>query len=230
MDKIESLLQRPKLYDNIDGLGELGLGLFGLGWGLLEYLQTRSPLRSIWNGWRGNVWFWLIIAVIYYGTRALKKRITYPRTGFVEYRKRKNAWLYALVLGGATALLMAWCVRFAARSHWDIDGSHLGMTTPVALVALAFPVFYVLHIAGAVRWKLAMAAAMAICSVAIAMLPAGVVGAVAGSTSAVATLDERSFGAWMLTIVLYGAILLTSGAISFVLYLRHTQPPAQASA
>ena len=78
MDQIESLLQRPLRYDNIDGLGELGLGLFGLFSGLLDHLQTRSPASSLWKGWSGMVWFWLMIGVIYYGTKAIKKHITYP--------------------------------------------------------------------------------------------------------------------------------------------------------
>ena len=229
MDRIERLLQRPKLYNNIDGLGELGLGLFGLGSGLLNCLQGRSPGDSVWEGWKGMVWFWLMIGVIYYGTKAIKKHITYPRTGFVEYRRRKRTWLSALVLGGTTAVLAGLCARFAARSHWDIDGSHWGLTTPIALLALLFVPIYVWRIANVIRWKWVAAVAMSICSVGIAMLPAGVVGAVAGSRSAVATVPERSFGAAMLTSMLYGAILLLSGAISFVLYLRHTQPPARAA-
>jgi hypothetical protein len=175
------------------------------------------------------VGFAVLFAVIHYGSKAIKTHITYPRTGFVEYRKLKSTRLSALVLGCAMALLTALGLYFAARLHWEIGGSRWGLTTPVALVGLVFVVFYVLHMVSAVRWKLAAAAAMAVCSVAIAMLPAGVVGAVAGSRSAVATLDERSSGAWLLTIWLYGAILLTSGGISFMLYLRHTQPPVPAA-
>jgi len=168
----------------------------------------------------------VLIAVIHYGSKAIKEHITYPRTGFVEYRKQKvRRWL-SFTLGGVTAIA-AWGLAHFARSHSDLVGSHWGMTTPVALIGLVIVVFYVLHIVSVVRWKWAVAAAMAICSVAIAMLPAGVVGGVAGSTSAVATLSERSFGAWLLTITIYGAIFLISGGISFVLYLRHTQPAAE---
>jgi len=133
----------------------------------------------------------------------------------------------AFTLGGVTAVAIGGLDCFAVRSHWDIDGSHWGITTPVALIGLVIVVFYVLHIARAVRWKWAVAAAMAISSITIAMLPAGVVAAVAGSTSAVATFDERSSGAWILAITVYGAIMLISGGISFVLYLRHTQPAAE---
>jgi putative Mn2+ efflux pump MntP len=193
VDQIEKLVRRPVLYNNVDGVGELGLGLFGLGCGLLDWLQIRNPANYIWHRWWGMLWFWLIIAVIYYGTKAIKTHITYPRTGFVEYRKRKSAWLSALVLGCATALLAAWCATFAARSHWNIGGPY---------------------------W------AMAICSVVIAMLPTGVIGVVAGSTSDFTTLPAN-YRAWILTITVYGAIMLISGGISFVLYMRHTQPAAE---
>jgi hypothetical protein len=228
MDQIESILQRPKLYNNVDGVGELGMAFMLLGFGLLSWLQARSPAGAIWHRMDVFVmWVGLMLLGIHYGSKAIKKHITYPRTGFVEYRNLKSTRLSALVLGCATALLTALGLYLAARTHWKIDGSHWGLTTPVALIGLVFVVFYVLHMVSAVRWKLAAAAAMAVCSVAIAVLPAGVVGAVAGSASAVATLDERSSGAWLLTIVLYGAILLISGAISFVLYLQHTQPPVR---
>ena len=223
MDQIESLLQRPKLYNNIDGVGELGMGFLLLGYALPASLRIHSP---IWHKWGSFLWFMVVIAAIHYGSKAIKEHITYPRTGFVEYKKQEKVWpaAIAFVLSALVALGLA----LVARSHWVI-GVHWGMTTPVALIGLVFVVFYVLHIAMAARWKWVMAAAMTICSIVIAMLPAGVVGAVAGNTSAVATLDERSFGAWLLSMMLYGAILMTSGSISFVLYLRHTQPPAQAA-
>jgi hypothetical protein len=64
---------------------------------------------------------------------------------------------------------------------------------------------------------------MAICSVAIAMLPAGLVGSQSWSTM----FPDNYEGAWLLTFMLYGAILLISGGISFVLYLLHTQPAVE---
>jgi len=227
MNQIESLMKRPVLYNNIDGVGELGMGFMLLGFALLSWLQANSPRNAIWHRMDVcAVWVGLMLLGIHYGSKAIKTHITYPRTGFVEYRKQKARGWLAFVQGGVTALVAAG-LAFAARSHWDIDGSHWGITTPVALMGLVFVLFYMLHIARAVPWKWAVASAMVICSVVIAMLPAGVVGEVGGSTSAVATLSERSFGAWLLFITMYGAIFLISGGISFVLYLRHTQPAAE---
>ena len=58
---------------------------------------------------------------------------------------------------------------------------------------------------------------VALGSVAIAVLPADRVGALA---------NDSRVGAFLLTMMLYGAVLLVSGGISFWLYLRHTEAPA----
>jgi hypothetical protein len=68
---------------------------------------------------------------------------------------------------------------------------------------------------------------MTICSVVSALLPANMVGAVAGSESADSLFSAKTAGAWLLTLMIYGVLLLISGGISFVLYLRHTQPAAE---
>lgn len=220
MDQIESVLQRPLLYNNVDGVGEFGFGVFCLGCGLLDWLQASHPANSIWHGWVGMMWFWLLIAAIHYGSKAIKKNITYPRTGYVQYRARKSAWLYGLVLGCITALVAAYCLRWAARSHWDISGPHWGLTTPAALVGLIFAAVYAYKIAREIRWKWAVVSAIAISSIVISVIPKGMFG-----SSAVDRLPVN-YGAWTLSLVAYGAILLLSGAISFALYVRHTQPPA----
>lgn len=229
MDQVERLMQRPKLYYNIDGVGELGMGFMLLCFALLQWISNLSPAGSFWHRYGSFVWFMVLYAVIHYGIKAIKKHITYPRTGFVEYRRQKTSWWLAFTLGGVTAVAIWGLDCFAARSHWDIDGSHWGITTPVALMGLVFVVFYVYWIARPVRWKWAVAAAMAVGSIMIAMLPASVVGAMVRSTSDVATAPEWVDGAFLLTFALYGAIFLISGGISFVLYLRHTQPAEEAA-
>ena len=50
MDQIESLLNRPKAYYNIDGVGELAGGFMCLGCGLLMWLQAHAPKDSVWHG------------------------------------------------------------------------------------------------------------------------------------------------------------------------------------
>jgi hypothetical protein len=92
------------------------------------------------------------------------------------------------------------------------------MTTPVSLIGLLFAASYAYGIARTVRWKWAAAWVVALGSIVIAVLPADVVGALAGHSSV--------RGAFLLTFILYGTVLLVSGGISFWLYLRHTEAPA----
>jgi hypothetical protein len=87
------------------------------------------------------------------------------------------------------------------------------MATPAFLIGLLSAVSYAYAFARTVRWKWAIVWVLALGSVAIAVLPADVVG--------------RSWqGAFILIMMLYGAVLLVSGGISFWLYLRYTEAPA----
>jgi hypothetical protein len=219
MDRIESILQRPKFYNNIDGVGEFGLGFMFLGSALLQWLPIQSPR---WHRYGSFLGFLLLITVIHHGSKAIKKHITYPRTGFVVYPRRDAVWI-PMILGACASVLIGIGLVLAVRTHSGMIRSHWGMTTPVALAGLIIANSYAYGIARSVRWKWAVPAAMAICSVAIVMLPESAIRAMAGNI----TSPEWIFGALQLTFMLYGAILLISGGISFVLYLRQTQPAAE---
>ena len=47
--ELQSTLGRLKRYDNIDGTGEMFMGLMILGFTLLAYLQGVVPKNSIWR-------------------------------------------------------------------------------------------------------------------------------------------------------------------------------------
>ena len=211
MEQIESILNRPKAYYIIDGVGELVGGFMCLGCGLLMWLQAHAPKDSFWHGMPAFIiYFGLMCLILHYGPKAIKKRITYPRTGFVQYRARDSRWRPA-ILGAVAGAAAAVGLAIALGRHWN-------MTTPAALIGLLFAACYANGFARTVRWKWAVAGVVALGSVAIAMLPPDFVGAVA---------KPLWRGAFILTMTLYGAVLLVSGGISFWLYLRHTQAPAQ---
>ena len=147
--RVESMMERPKFStNNIDGVGELGMGFMLLVFcaaGVVAdqlaakcHLASNVCVRSVWVRADGR---WCI----HYGSKAIKTHITYPRTGFVEYRKRKARWWSAFDRCGGVTALVAAGLAFAARSHWGIGGPHWGMTTPVALIGLVFVVFYILR-------------------------------------------------------------------------------------
>jgi hypothetical protein len=156
--------------------------------------------------------------VIHYGTKAIKTHITYPRTGFVEYRKgeRIRTQIIAGVLGALTSL----GIVSSLRRHWDI-------TTAASLAGLVFAVSYAYRIARAARWKWVVACAIALGSLVIAFLPADVLAALANDSLVTHPARARLVGVIILSLMTYGTMLLISGGISFWLYLRHTQAPAQ---
>ena len=214
MDQVGNLLDRPRLYYNIDGLGELSGSVMCLGCTLLWWPLMRSPADSVWH----RISFFAFVGLmllIHYGTKAVKTRITYPRTGFVEYRRRRHTSAIAAAVGAlATAGLAV-----AFRRHWDIS-------TLVSLVGLVFAAAYGYNFAKSVRWKLVFVGAMAVASLVIAFLPADVLGAL-GSELPAHPDRAKLLGTILLSLMVYGTMLLISGGISLWLYLRHTQAPAQ---
>jgi hypothetical protein len=202
MDQLESLLNRPKAYYNIDGVGELAIGLMCLAYSLLAWLQANAPKDSVWHGMPAFIiYVGLMCLILHYGPKAIKKYITYPRTGFVQYPKRVTLWR-PMILGAVAGAAVTIGLSIALRRHWNL-------TTPAALVGLLFAASYAFAFARTVRWKWAVAGVVALGSVAVGML------------------TDHSWGdAFLLIMMLYGAVLSVSGGISFWLYLRHTEAPA----
>jgi hypothetical protein len=216
MEQIESLLKRPFSYYNIDGVGELSMGIMILGFGLLMWLQAHSPRGAIWHsmymlfGYVGTM-----CLAIHYGTKAIKQRITYPRTGFVAYRKSDKVWRPMIIAFGVSFVASAG-LAVAARRHWD--GPALG-----SLFGLLLAAAYAVGFARTVSWKWLVAAAMAVGSLAAVLLPASVIAAVGGDPRATYPASNGFAGTYLLSLLLFGALLLISGGISFWLYLRHTR-------
>lgn len=213
MDQVGNLLDRPRLYYNIDGLAELGGGVLSLGIGLLLSL----PASSVWHKISWFLFLGLAFAIRYV-IEAIKTHITYPRTGFVEYRRgdrRRTSIISAVVAGLIPVGLLV-----AVRRPWDI-------TALASLAGLAFAAAYAYNIARAVRWKWVVASAIALGSIAISFLPADVLAAIARDSLVTHPVLAKVGGAMVVSFSTYGAMLLISGGISFWFYLRHTQAPPQ---
>jgi hypothetical protein len=221
MDQVESFLERPKLYYNIDGVGELRMGFMCLGFALLLWLQVHTPQDAIWH--RVYVvlpYVGMMVMAIHYGSKAIKAHVTYPRTGFVEYRKRSRSTV-ALGLGAGALFSLGWSI--ALRSQWD-------SATPACLIGgLLFAACYAYGFDKAVPWKWIVACALVLHALVIAFLPANFFGAIADDSWVTHPARTKLVGAFLLSLMIYGTIFLISGSISFWLYLRHTQAPAQES-
>ncbi len=216
MEQIDNMLARPKRYANIDGLGELTAGIMCLGFAFFQWEQIRSPAGAVWHSmYLFAIYFGALIAALHYGPRAIKSRITYPRTGFVEYRKRGRLWLS--VASGALAAAVSVLIWIAVRHHWDMQ---MG-----ALIFLGIAPAYAYRFAKTARWKWAVAAAIAVSSLAIAFISPDSLVDLTGDARLKPFV--RFAGSEMLNLAAVGVLTLISGAISLWLYLRHTQPPVQ---
>src|SRR6266568_8387988 len=78
MQSLDHLLDRPKLYYNIDGVGELVMGFMCLGYALFGWMQVHSPEGSFWH-WNSTflVYLWVMWAIIHYGSKAIHEPTTY---------------------------------------------------------------------------------------------------------------------------------------------------------
>jgi|SRR5271166_2031815 len=219
MNQVESLLNRPKFYYNVDGVGELGVGVMGLSYSLYIWMGVHSSIHSVWNNLYPLFIFVAVMgAVIHYGTKAVKKYITYPRTGFVSYRKRRTV-LPALIVSIVCSVITGFGFSIALRRHLDI-------TTPACLIlGLILSASYAWGIARAVRWKWVVVWALAFASTVVAFLPERVVSALADQSWVTRYFSARLVGAVLLYLFLYSTFMLVSGAISFCTYLRNAPKP-----
>jgi hypothetical protein len=206
-DSIAQYMERPKFYANIDGTVEMGVGVLLLGMALMGYVEaTLPPKDSTWqHGFPGRL-FLVFIAIAfgclsYFGPKAIKKHITYPRTGYVVLRSPKglNWTRIALPIGGAA---IAVGIVFAAR-HIAIAPPRMEMVGMSVLVWCLMGLFF----ARTSRWKWFVYGLLAL-------------GLMASFLSTHGKSEDAAHSGMLLTALTY----LASGAATFYLYMRRTKP------
>jgi hypothetical protein len=221
MNELQNYLGRPLAYYNVDGVGELGIGFMCLSWSLFSWLSAHAPQNSFWHRpYAFPIYLVLMVSVIHYGSKAIKNRITYPRTGFVEYSARLKHWI-PMVVGAAVSGLFSVGLYLALRRHWEISSA-------ASLFGLVLAASYI-RIARTVRWKWAIFCVLVAGVFVIAGLPADLLENFANHTSLTSAISAKAVGSYWLTFGFYGAVLMLSGALSLWLYLHRTQAPAQES-
>jgi hypothetical protein len=212
-DEIQNYMDRPKRYDNIDGTGEMGMGLMMLAFALSGCLNAILPDNHWWNTIGGVLVMYAVLipalCLGYWGGKAIKKHITWPRTGYVAYGpNRQSRWmpsatvcLGSVVIGGGLV-----CLMLVARRHGAI--SLLGIGT-LAVYAATYA-FWIFFMGREHSWKWGVLVFMTIGLLVIG-LPVG----------------GDYFKVWRQVALFVGLVWLGSGAATLYLYLRHTQPPAQ---
>lgn len=222
-DEIQNYMARPKRYDNIDGTGEMFMGLMLLAFALLGYLQGVLPAHSIWrsNALAGLVFMYaVLIPVLGLGfvlQRVVKKRITWPRTGYVAYARDKKTLLKGMFAIGLIAAVIGAVIAVSFTSLMLLGKKH-----PIAIsfsrvgyLAFWVPVyaFWVYRMGRGQPWKWLVVLFMALGLVVIGLTISG-------------NFVDHS---WPVTLFV-GLVWFFSGGATLVSYLRHTQPPDKETA
>jgi hypothetical protein len=210
-DNLQNYMGRPGRYENIDGTGEMAMGVMMLSFALVGYLSAVLPEGALWrkNGLATLEFIPVVFLPIWafqrWGVKAIKKHFTWPRTGYVAYRRSGWAWWKVIMacaaLGAGSACLM---IVLARRFH----APSLERAVYLAVVLAAYG-FFVFRSSREHAWKWLVLVFMALGLLAIALVVPG--GAV------------ESFPPVALFL---GLVWLGSGAATLYSYIRHTQPPA----
>jgi hypothetical protein len=199
--EVDNYRQRVFRYSLVDGTTELGLGLFLLLWAGL----VAGPLnRNI-----DATWFAVVFGavatyslVVHCGTRLVRSRITYPRTGFV--RPRVSRAMVVVPIVAALVIAGAMVVIFTRNP-----------TDPRLLSGVAG---FVIGAGFCYKgWRMATGRLLIIGMVAMA---AGL---------AVPLVAQSLMTAQALLFTTVGLALLISGGSTLWSYLRTTSPPADAA-
>ena len=212
-NQLHDYMGRPKRYKNIDGTGEMNIGLAAWGFALLSYLQAVLAKDSMWRN--GSASLLLMAAILvpvlgfgYWGRQAIKKHITWPRTGYVAYRVGEKSWwtmnVETFVGSGIIAAGFS-CLVLLARRHDAISLPRIGM---LAVLVVSYAVFVFRSGTGEHRWKWLVVLFMALGLVAIALIVPG-------------DFEELSRPVFLFV----GLTWLGSGAATLYLYIQHTHSP-----
>jgi len=133
-DRIDQVMRRTRQYWNIDGLPELGFGLICLLLAAYFYIQSTLAADTLLSQVLNLSFILLIIGGGLASNRLisyLKRRITYPRTGYVAYRRSPRS--RRLVLGLAAGLISASLVGLLSFT----ESNSFWMPTATALLIAA---------------------------------------------------------------------------------------------
>jgi hypothetical protein len=207
---IEKIERRTVQYWFQDGVFEMALGGFLLLLGLFLWAQGSAPPKSVWGFFLAVGFLPLFLLggwAMKKAVRTLKQKITYPRTGYVSYRKPegKRRAARGYIIGGMAGIVGAVAaLMFTSKSAgfaWMPAGS--GVAFALVLSLLAF------------RSNLIRLVALA-----VLVAAAGIV------------LSFSGWGELRGLAAFYGILavsLFLSGGITFLRYLRSHRLPDEAS-
>ncbi|MFZ6030074.1 MAG: hypothetical protein ACOYYS_20350 [Chloroflexota bacterium] len=144
-DDLQKAQQRTLQYWMVDGLSEISLGVLNLSLGVYFYLQATLAAGSLLYTILNACFVWLIVIGAFAmrsAVGALKTRLTYPRTGFVAYRREAgaNRWLRAAIAFGIAILTSLLFSSLVAENPVALDWmpAAMGAVFSLALLVMAW--------------------------------------------------------------------------------------------
>jgi hypothetical protein len=204
---IDKVIQRTHRYWYEDGLNEIATGCMFVLCGLFLFMMYSVPLGSLLAPVLA-VGFVILVAfgglAISRAVKAVKNRVTYPRTGYVSYRRPESNRRRRLILGGLGIALSMLCIVLS-KVHalaWlvsmpMVEGFIVGGIVLYLGYKLGLARFYVLAFLSAL---------------------VGVIVALNGFDDA---LGSAAYFGEM------GLVLTASGLFTLRTYLSQTQPPVE---
>ena len=135
---LDEIARRPQRYWDIDGLPELMMGLLWMLWGGAWLVGDALP-----HGWRSNAYWTAVPALLVlsgfasvWATKRLKERITFPRTGYVDWKEpSRRARLSAAAVAMVTAMVLV-----AVAANRDAGAERVAAPLLGVILSLAFVV------------------------------------------------------------------------------------------
>lgn len=217
--ELQNYMGRLKRYQNIDGTGEMIVGLTLLGFALAGYLEALLPENSPTWMRLGLIYASLAMAVgfAYWARRVIKRRITWPRTGYAAYPRHGQSWwvksimarlIVLAVVVGLVLLIKSLHVKSRIDLNWNLNPKawNLRVVLLIVMSVAAYPI-WISRMGGGHRWKWLVLLFMILGVTVLAILVPG------------------GFGQWARPpVLLVGLLWLGSGAGTLYSYLRHTKP------
>ncbi len=213
--QIRDYMTRPKRYQNIDGTGELYVGVILGAFAAVLFIASRLPDDSFWRHSAAGkliLFFGVLGAALGLGlwaTCVIKKKVTFPRTGYAVQKISGKAAALRVSAGVISGAAVSAVMQFL----FDASRRTGAVAVPRVVVFTVFTVSYALVIAFQFKkhpWKMAI----------VAILAAGLL-ALAAFAPAAGSQLQYMLPAMLIT----SAAWLISGAITLLVYIRRTHPP-----
>jgi hypothetical protein len=204
---IDQYTDAPRRYQLLDGSGEMTMGVSFLFFALINWLSDPDGI---------GIWKWLLAfyagpgalwALTHFGTRFIRRRLVYPRSGYLKVRKRPWELAFLALLSGVIGAGMA---AYSAKPD---------SRTLSPILAMAF-LFGIACLIAALRYRTRKFVVYAAISIAIGLLLQSFEPPVPPDTGIRGMLlILRSSAIWYFLIM--GVLYLVGGALALYLYAQH---------